>query len=104
MTGTSNWNPPAVETCSACNGSGIWHGAFHRGPCDACRGGGMVLADSGDPVPYDDLVPLLKAQLDYQIAQYDRLLNVPGVRQCITDQQERQREHSMYPPGRPPMD
>lgn len=85
-----HWKAPLTQTCSYCDGSGIYSGMFSSGPCAQCDGSGIVGTD-GEALPHDDLVAIMRQRLEDARTRYRRLLNTPGVREAI--QAERQRRH-----------
>ena len=98
------WTPPKMTDCPACSGTGRWNGIYHSGPCAACTGSGMVLADGQGPVPADEMVVILRSALDQSKSKLQRLLAVPGVQTAIDADNERRRQEAIYPAGRPAMD
>ncbi|OLO05236.1 hypothetical protein [Salinicola socius] len=100
-----HWQEPTTENCPQCNGSGEFRGMFSSGPCAVCDGTGLV-GENGEPLPVEDLLPMLRRQRDRIAGQieaarqhYRQLLHTPGVREALAAeherQQERQREKDM---------
>lgn len=52
-----------LKGCDACGGKGLVTGIFYEMVCDKCTGGGVVLADTGEPLPVEELVVEMRLRL-----------------------------------------
>lgn len=92
-----HWQEPATSSCPGCNGSGEWSGMFSSGPCAACDGTGLV-GEDGEPLPLQDLLPIMRRQRDRQHGRLKRLWGTPGVPEAVERhrQQKAQNERDQH--------
>ena len=62
-----------LKRCAGCNGVGLTKGIFYEMVCDTCTGGGVVLAETGEPLPVEDLVVEMRLRLNERGARIRHL-------------------------------
>ncbi|KFF48131.1 hypothetical protein GY26_16290 [Gammaproteobacteria bacterium MFB021] len=93
-----HWQEPATTVCPQCEGSGEFLGMFYSSPCANCDGTGLV-GENGEPLKPEELLPTMRRQRDRAVADlesarqhYRQLLQIPGVREALAAQQQREEE------------
>jgi len=80
-TRSMHWEPPGTITCDVCQGSGRFRGMFHSGPCASCGGAGIVSAETGEALPAEEIVPVLRHRYDDLEQRVRRFIAHPEVRE-----------------------
>ncbi|SHM46080.1 hypothetical protein SAMN05216593_10119 [Pseudomonas asturiensis] len=58
-----------IVECNICMGKGVYTGLFHQLECVSCHGSGWVCGHTLQPVPLNDIVPVLNQRLKEALAE-----------------------------------